>query len=77
MSEPFTKGNVASMANRAASEIESQRAKIAELAPKAEAYDLIRTILGLLPRTQQGYGEDVAYMLRRRADELLKQGDEK
>lgn len=70
MTEPFTKGNVASMAERAADEIESLRRVNDALAPKAHAYDMISIILGLLPQRSQGMGEDMAWKLRRRAAEL-------
>ncbi len=58
------------MAGRAASEIETLRAQIGRLAPKADAYDRLSQVLNLLPQPQQGYGEDVAHMLRRRAEKL-------
>lgn len=70
MTEPFTKKNVAEMAERAAGEIESLRAQIASLQPKAHAYDTVTQILGLLPQNSRGYSEDIAHKLRRRAAEL-------
>lgn len=70
MDEPFNKKNVAEMADRAAEEIERLRRVNSELAPRAHAYDTITTILGLLPQQSQGYGEDLAWKLRKRAKEL-------
>lgn len=57
------------MARRASDEIKSLRKRIDELAPKAEAYETLRTVLGLLPRPPQGWSEDVAYMLDKRVRE--------
>lgn len=60
------------MMKRASGEIKSLRAQIATLAPKADAYDSLRAIIGLLPQRSQGYGEDVAWMLDKRIDEIMK-----
>lgn len=70
MTEPFTKKNVADMAERAAQEIETLRLINEELTPKAQAFDAITTILGLLPQRGRGMSEDIAWMLRTRAAEL-------
>lgn len=70
MTEPFTKGNVAQMAERAAGEIETLRRVNQALAAKADAYDTVTTILGLLPRRGESMGEDLAWKLRRYAEEL-------
>ena len=75
MTEPFTRKNVAEMADRAAGEIEQLRRINTELAAKAHAYETVSAILGLLPQKSQSYGEDVAWRLRRRAEEL--RADEK
>lgn len=53
------------MMERCAAEIQGLRAQIERLTPKAEAYDSIRLILGLLPAPSQAYGEDLAWMLRK------------
>lgn len=58
------------MAERAADEIENLRRVNDALAPKAHAYDTISAILGLLPQQSRGMGEDLAWKLRRRAEEL-------
>lgn len=62
----------AEMMNRCVSEITSLRRQIDTLAPKADAYDSITTILRLLPRPSQGYGEDLVWALKKRIDELAK-----
>ena len=41
------------MMKRASGEIKSLRAQIATLAPKADAYDSLRAIIGLLPQRLQ------------------------
>jgi hypothetical protein len=60
------------MMRRASDEIKGQRATIAKLQPKAEAYDAICAILGLLPGPSRGYTEDVAFLLDRRIEEIKK-----
>lgn len=59
------------MMKRASGEIKSLRAQIAALAPKADAYDSLKAVIGLLPRPSQGYGEDIAWMLDKRIEEIL------
>ena len=59
------------MMKRASEEIKSLRRQIDRLAPKADAYDAIRELQGMIPRPSQGYGEDVAWMLDKRIKELL------
>ncbi len=61
------------MARRASAEIKSLRGQIAVLEPKAQAYDQLSTILGLMPRQSRGDGEDLAYMLDKRVAELTKE----
>ena len=48
---------------RCSQEIKSMRRRIGELETKANAYDSICIILGLLPRPSVGYGEDLAWRL--------------
>lgn len=67
---PISNIEAAEMAERAASEIESLRRINADLAPKAEAYEMISVILRLLPQPSQGYAEDMVWRLRTRAEEL-------
>lgn len=58
------------MMQRCSEEILSLRAQRNALAPKAEAYDLILKVMGLLPGKSQGYGEDVVWQLKKRIAEL-------
>ena len=62
--------DVVDMMLRCAEEIESLRRINVMLQPKAEAYDAIVAILGLLPKQSQGYGEDLAWRLRKEASAL-------
>lgn len=63
---------------RAHDEITSQRRVIAELAPKAHAYDTLAIIARLSEPTgnQQGYGEDVAWRLKQAVEQLEKEREE-
>jgi hypothetical protein len=58
------------MMKRCKAEIESLRAHIAHIEPKAAAYDNIATILRLLPKQGIGMGEDVVWTLDKRIREL-------
>ena len=58
------------MMERCAEEIASLRRHIEQLAPKAEAFDAITQILGLMPRRSVSGGEDLVWTLRRRIEEL-------
>lgn len=58
------------MIQRCIEEIETQRREIDRLRPKAEAYEAITSILGLLPQRAQGYGEDIVWRLRKQIEEL-------
>jgi hypothetical protein len=58
------------MMNRCKHEIAGLRAQIAGLAPRAEAYDNLVTVLRLLPRPSQGMGEDLVWVLDKRIQEL-------
>ncbi len=60
------------MMQRASAEIKSLRRRIDVLAPKAEAYDNMAALIGLLPRPSQGMSEDIAWMFDRRVEELKK-----
>lgn len=64
------------MMARCKDEITLQRKEREILAPKAEAYDLIKQILGLLPQQQRGYGEDIVYKLERAILEEAKAEEE-
>lgn len=51
-------------------EIRQLRGQVAVLQPKAEAYDLLLKIMGLLPGQSRGYGEDMVWKLEKRIAEL-------
>jgi len=61
------------MLRRTAGEIRDLRAHIDRLSPKAEAYEVIRTIAGMVPRPSMGGSPDLAWQLERRAQELEKE----
>lgn len=58
------------MMDRAIIEITDLRATIAMLAPKAEAYELLKGVINLFPKPSQGYGEDFVWRLKKRIEEL-------
>lgn len=58
------------MMNKCKNEILSLRAAIDRLKPKADAYDNLVVVLGLLPRPSIGMGEDVVWTLDQRIREL-------
>lgn len=59
------------MAARCRDEIKDLRGVIGRLSPKAEAYDAISTVLGLLPQRSQGMSEDLVWRLDKRIAELM------
>lgn len=60
----------ASMADRAALEIRRLQTRNTSLAAQAEAYEVIRSITGLLRGDAMCAEEDFSYRLERRAEEL-------
>lgn len=54
-------------------EIGMLRAQVDRLAPKADAYDLIAKIMGLLPGRAQGFSPDLVWTLKKRITELQAQ----
>jgi hypothetical protein len=58
------------MMNRCKHEIESLRGEIGRLRPKAEAYDNLAIVLGLLPQRSVGMGEDLVWTLNKRIREI-------
>ena len=58
------------MMNRCKHEIMGLRAQIDRLTPKADAYDKLAIVLGLLPRQSVGIGEDLVWVLDKRMQEL-------
>lgn len=73
----MTKSETVDMMRRCASEIRQLRQQVAALQPKAEAYDSINSVLGLLPRAPQGYSEDLAWTLDKRIREMEAKTEEK
>lgn len=66
----MTNKDIIEMAQRCVEEIKMLRSAVDKLQPKAEAYDAITSILGLLPRPSQGYGEDLVWILNKQIQEL-------
>ena len=58
------------MMTRCKQEIQSLRAQIDRLKPKADAYDNLAIVLSLLPRQSIGMGEDLIWVLDKRMREL-------
>jgi len=58
------------MMNRCKQEIIGMRATIDRLKPKADAYDNLVVVLGLLPRPSVGMGEDLVWIIDKRIREL-------
>jgi hypothetical protein len=54
------------MARRASEEIKALRAHISFLLPKAQAYDNMALVLGMIPQQRQGMSEDFASVLDHR-----------
>jgi len=58
------------MMTRCIAELQTQQARITVLEPKAEAYEVIRDVVHLLPKQSRGYGEDLIWIMRKRIKEL-------
>lgn len=58
------------MMNRCKNEILQLRQELDRLRPKAEAYENIETLLGLLPRPSRGMAPDFVWELEKRIREL-------
>lgn len=58
------------MMQRCVHELEDNRRLVARLAPNAEAYEVIRDIIRMVPKPSQGYGEDLVWRLKKKIDEL-------
>lgn len=70
MSPEISNKEAIDMMNRCKQEILSLRATIDRLRPKADAYDNLVVVLGLLPKPSVGMGEDLVWMLDQRIREL-------
>ena len=66
----MTDKDVIDLIQRCIEEIEVLRRDNERLRPKAEAYQAITAILGLLPQPNQGYGDDIVWRLRKQIEEL-------
>lgn len=67
---PMSDNEQVEMLRRASNEIKHLRSQIDRLAPKADAYDKLSQVLGFFPQRGGGMGEDVAWMLDRRAADI-------
>lgn len=63
------------MMARCKDEIRTLRARIDHLQPKADAYDNLAIVLGLLPKRSMGMGEDLIWILDKRIGELKAPAD--
>lgn len=70
MSPEISNQEAIQMMNRCKDEILSLRTRIDRLQPKADAYDNLVTVLGLLPQKSIGMGEDLVWTLDKRIREL-------
>lgn len=68
--KPFNDREAIEMMDRCIVAIESLRSQVDQLRPKAEAYDNIAAILGLLPKQSHPYGESLTWVLKKRIAEL-------
>lgn len=64
------------MMERCRQEINDLQLEIASLKPKAEAYDNIAVVLGLMPKRSQSARGDFTYTLTNRINELKKELEE-
>ena len=58
------------MMNRCVHEIRDLRRQVDQLQPMAQAYDVIRTITGLIPQPGQGMSPDIVWELEKRIKDL-------
>jgi len=70
MRETIENREAIEMMNRCKHEIQSLRAIIKALEPKADAYHKLAIVLGLLPRQSVGMDEDLVWVLDKRIREL-------
>lgn len=70
MSPEISKQEAIEMMNRCKQEIIGMRATIDRLKPKADAYDNLVVVLGLLPRPSVCMGEDLVWIIDKRIREL-------
>jgi len=65
-----TKRELVEMMKRCSDEIKGLRGLIAQLQPKSDAYDNMAALIALLPKQSQSMGEDLAWKLDRRVQEV-------
>lgn len=71
MSPEISNKEAIEMMNRCKHEIIGMRATIDRLMPKADAYDNLVIVLGLIPsRCGSGMGEDLVWLIEKRIQEL-------
>ena len=58
------------MMERCVIELENQRQVINRLQPNAEAYEVIRDIVRMVPKSSNSYGEDLVWRLKKKIHEL-------
>ena len=58
------------MMRRSSDEIKVLRRQIDRLTPQAQAFEVIKSIVSLLPVPSQGMGEDIAWRLDQRIREI-------
>lgn len=64
------------MMSRCLYDIEDLRRQRDFLSPRAEAYDVIRTVVNILPKQSQVYGEDITWTLKKKIKELQEKKEE-
>ena len=70
MSPEISNQEAIEMMNRCKQEILGMRATIDRLKPKADAYDNLVVVLGLVPRPGISMGEDLVWIIDKRIREL-------
>lgn len=51
-------------------EIVALRRQVDELMPRAEAFESIRQVLGMIPRASGGFSPDILWLLNKRIEEV-------
>ena len=70
MTDTISNKEAIDMMNRCKHEIMNLKATIDRLKPKADAYDNLAVVLGLLPQRGMAMGEDLVWVLDKRIREL-------
>lgn len=64
------------MMRRCLHDIEDLRRQREILVPKAEAYEVLRSVVNLIPKSSVGYGEDITWVLKKKIKELEAKSDD-